>query len=146
MIDLREYDRLIIETMYKWGIRSLRISLGIVFLWFGLLKIMNETPVEELIRNTYGFLPQEEFIAFLGAWEIVIGLGLIFKVYLRAVLVLLWMQMAGIFTSVILAPSIFFLGNPLYLTLEGEFVVKNLVLIAASIVIGGYRIRLDRDT
>ncbi len=62
--------------------------------------------------------------------------------FLRIALILLLLQMAGTFFAVMLSLSIFFLdGNPFLLTVEGEFVVKNIVLIAGAVVIGGYEIK-----
>lgn len=124
--------------MQKYGINLLRISLGIVFLWFGVLKVIGQSPVEYLIAQTYSFLPAKEFIYFLGVWEIIIGLGLLFKVSLRPTLMLLLLQMAGTFVAPLLNPALFFKdSNLLLLTTEGEFVVKNLVLVAGALVIGG---------
>jgi uncharacterized membrane protein YkgB len=145
-IFLDTIDRFLIVEMHKWGIPLLRISLGIVFLWFGLLKIFGVTPVTELVASTYWFFPTKEFLMILGLWEAVIGVGLILKLSLRFTLALLWVQMAGTLFSVVLDPQIFFQGNnPLLLTLEGEFVIKNLVLIAGAIVIGGYEVKPDSN-
>jgi len=136
-----KFDQFFIGRMNRWGIPILRFALGIVFLWFGSLKIFNVSPVAGLIAGTYSFLPLQTFMAVLGVWEVIIGIGLIFKLSLRITLAFLWIQMAGTLFSLILNPSIFFQGgNLLLLTTEGEFVVKNLVLIAAGIVIGGYEV------
>ncbi len=134
-----------IKMMRKYGISILRVVLGIVFLWFGLLKIFGVSPVTDLIKNTYTFMPQQTFIMVLGIWESIIGLGLIFKTVLRFTLALLWLQMLGTFASVIFSPAIFFShGNPFLLTTYGEFLVKNIVLVAAGIVIGGYEVEPRR--
>ncbi len=141
----RAVDRLLIREMHHWGIPVLRLALGLVFLWFGALKLAGVSPVVKLISQTYSFFPQPAFIKVLGLWEVIIGLGLILRLGLRPTLILLWLQLAGTFIAVALAPSMFYSsGNPLLLTLEGEFVAKNLVLIAASIVIGGYELSRQR--
>ena len=143
---LQKLDRVFIKEMYHWGIPILRVCLGVVFLWFGLLKVFGVTPVGELVGTTYSFLPKEEFLLVLGIWETIIGLGLIFKIALRVTLALLWLQMAGTFFAVILSPAMFFQsGNPLLLTIEGEFVIKNLVLVASGLVIGGYEVKSKRN-
>ena len=104
------------------------------------------SPVADLVSNTYPFFPEPVFLQALGAWEVAIGLGLLFRFFLRAALFLLWLQMAGTLVAAVLAPSIFFShGNPFLLTVEGEFIVKNFVLIAASLVIGGYEVRKIDD-
>lgn len=142
---LRQFDRIFISELHTWSVPTLRMSLGIVFLWFGALKVIGLSPVADFIRATYGFLPLREFMMLLGVWEVAIGVGLIFKLDLRLTLGLLWVQMAGTLFSAVLRPSLFFENmNPLLLTLEGEFVVKNLVLIAAGLVIAGYQVRPKR--
>ena len=135
------FDRIFIHTLRRSGVPILRVCLGIVFLWFGALKILGASPVIGLISTAYPFMPYPAFILILGIWEVAIGIGLIFKIALRATLALLWLQMLGTLTALLLAPSLFFShGSILLLTTEGEFVVKNLVLIAAGMVIGGYEI------
>lgn len=139
---IKQIEKTAIRKMRNWGIWLLRVGLGIVFLWFGLLKIFNASPVTHVIEKTYTFtIDYPEFIVLLGICEVLIGLGLLTKIYLKVTLILLWLQIAGILMSIFLHPPLFFNGNPFFLTLEGEFVVKNLVILAASIVIGGYRIK-----
>lgn len=136
------FDRRLISFMSVNGGAILRVALGVVFVWFGALKIIGESPVRELIGGAYSFLPLNYFLPLLGIWEMLIGIGLIFRLALRVTLALLWLQMAGTFLAPLLSPSQFFSGaNPLLLTTLGEFVVKNIVLIAASIVIGGQEVR-----
>ena len=136
-----QLDRQFILFFRRHSISILRYASGLVFVWFGALKLVGQSPVAELIGNTYPFLPQREFMLALGMWEALIGLGLIFKISLRATLILLWLQMSGVFFAAVLAPQVFFVGrNPFLLTLEGEFLAKNLVLVAASLVVAGYEI------
>lgn len=134
------WDRLdsrMIGFMGAYGIRLLRVSLGLVFLWFGLLKVIGRSPVEELVADTVFWLPETWVVPIVGAWEMAVGLGLLLAVVLRLVLLLFWVQMAGTFLVLVLHPGLAFQeGNPLLLTVEGEFVVKNLVLITGGIVVG----------
>ncbi|MBI3631201.1 MAG: hypothetical protein HY221_02590 [Candidatus Sungbacteria bacterium] len=141
MKTLRRYDTLFVGFMRRWSIPLLRVCLGIVFLWFGALKIFGVSPVADLIRNAYPFTAQHHFLLTLGWWEALIGIGLMCKCALRATLGLLWLQMLGTLAALALAPWLFFAhGNIFLLTVEGEFVVKNFVLIAAGLVIGGYEV------
>ena len=134
-------DSIFISGLHRWSIPCLRISLGIVFIWFGLLKVTGHSPVEYLIESTFSFLHFPGFYIVLGAVETIIGLGLVTKIQLRITLILLWLQLLGTFTSVAMHPPLFFQGNnPLLLTVEGEFVVKNLVLFSSGLVIGGFRL------
>jgi uncharacterized membrane protein YkgB len=142
---MKNFDRLdkfMVSEMHHWAIPALRVALGIVFLWFGALKVFGVSPVLDLVRDTYSFMPYPAFFIFLGAWEMVIGLGLMFKIALRTTLALLWLQMAGTLIAPLLQPGMFFDGGNIFLlTIPGEFVVKNLVLIAAGFVIGGYEVK-----
>ena len=123
--------------MDKDGVRLLRLSLAVVFVWFGGLKLVGRTPVADLVASTVYWLPADRFVPLLGAWEVLVGLGLMFKVWLRLTLLLFWLQLAGTFLVLVLRPDIALQdGNPLLLTVEGEFVIKNLVLITAGLVVG----------
>ncbi|HYC83320.1 MAG TPA: hypothetical protein VEB60_02135 [Candidatus Paceibacterota bacterium] len=139
----RFFDTLFVRVMQRWGMTLLRWSLGIVFLWFGLLKVFGASPVLPMLTETYGFVPMEmsNFVIILGLLETVIGLGLLFKIALRATIALLWLQMVGVFAAVFLAPEVFYAANPFFLTLDGEFVAKNIVIIAASLAIGGHELK-----
>lgn len=139
---LKKFDKHFISEMHQWAIPCLRVALSIVFLWFGALKVFGVTPVTELVGQTYSFVPTEPFILVLGVWEMLIGFGLLLKKFLRPTLFLLWLQMLGTLFTFFLDPPMFFSnGNPFLLTVEGEFVVKNFVLIAASMVVGGYDVK-----
>ena len=135
---LERLDQWMIRFMTAHGIRILRVSLGLVFFWFGWLKVIGKSPVAALVAQTVYWVPPALFIPFLGAWEMLVGAGLCFAVALRLTLFLFWLQMAGTFLVLVLRPDIAFQGgNPLLLTTEGEFVIKNLILIAAGLVVGG---------
>ena len=126
-----------IAFMTAHGTRLLRVALSITFIWFGALKIAGRSPVADLVAQTVYWLPPAFFVRFLGWWELIIGLGLLSVVLLRLTLLLFWAQMAGTFLVLVLRPELAFQsGNPLLLTVTGEFVIKNLVLIAAGLVIG----------
>ena len=119
------------------GFPLLRISLGVVFLWFGLLKILDVSPVSSLVAKTIYWFDPDVVVPALGAVEVFVGLCLLAGRLMRLALPLLVLQMAGTFLVLVLLPDIAFRdGNPLLLTVEGEFVVKNLVLLSAGLVIG----------
>ena len=130
-------DRRMVGFMRKHGIRLLRLALGTVFVWFGVLKVAGVSPVAELVAQTVYWVRPETFVPILGLWEIAVGAGLLFGAALRLTLFLFWLQMAGTFLVLVVRPDIAFQhGNPLLLTTEGEFVIKNLVLIAAGLAVG----------
>jgi uncharacterized membrane protein YkgB len=135
-------DRRITETLARIGIPALRISLGIVFLWFGALKFFPElSPAEELAAATieelsFGIVSPEAAVFLLATWECAIGLGLLTGRLLRATLLLLFVQMAGTITPLFLFPEQTFVAFPYAPTLEGQYIIKNIVLVAAAIVVG----------
>jgi uncharacterized membrane protein YkgB len=135
---LDRIDRKVIGFMSSYAILIIRLSLGIVFVWFGLLKVMGVSPVFDLASHIVYWLPSELFVPLLGIWEMAIGVGLLLGKALRVILSLLFLQLAGTFLVLIILPEAAFQGgNPLFLTTEGEFVIKNLVLIAAGLAVGG---------
>lgn len=139
-------DERIVGFLRRWSIPALRVSVAIVFIWFGALKVFGVTPVTDLVASTVYWVDPDWFVPLLGVVEVVVGLGLLFRVLLRPVLALFAAQMAGTFLVLVLLPEVAFKdGNPLLLTVEGEFVIKNLVLLAAGMVVGA-TVSRRRDT
>lgn len=139
---LRSIDMAITQWMAGKGLFLLRISIGVIFLWFGLLKFFpGLSPAEDLAINTirlmsFGLLPDQLIIIGLASWETLIGLGLIVNRYMRETLLLLYLQMLGTLSPVVLFPSEVFTHFPYALTLEGQYIIKNFVVISAGIVLG----------
>lgn len=131
-------DRTISRWMARTGATFLRVGLGIVFIWFGMLKFFpGLSPAEELVRNTVYFFPPDLFIPILAAWETLIGIGLISGKFMRITLLLLFLQMPGTALPIVLLPEVVWTSFPFGLTLEGQYIIKNLVLIGAGLVLGG---------
>ena len=131
-------DNKIIEFMSGYGITILRIGLGIIFFWFGMLKFFpGLSPAEDLVRNTVYFVDPDLFIPVLALWESLIGIGLISGKFMRTTLLLLFLQMPGTALPLVILPDQVWTAFPFGLTLEGQYIVKNLVLIGAGLVLGG---------
>ncbi|HAA76595.1 TPA: hypothetical protein DCE37_15895 [Candidatus Latescibacteria bacterium] len=137
-----QFDARLTEWAAFTGVPFLRISLGIVFFWFGMLKFFpGLSPAETLATDTirvmtFGIVEPYVSIIILAAWETLIGIGLITGRALRATLLLLFLQMPGTITPMVIFPDLCFQSIPFDLTIEGQYIVKNLVLVAAGIVIG----------
>ena len=123
--------------MYTYGKPILRFSLAIIFIWFGYLKVVLDSPAQELVANTVYWLDPKIFIPILGIWEMLIGIFLCFRATIRLAILLLILQMPGTFLPLVLLPDVCFVKFPLILSMEGQYIIKNLVLISAGIVIGG---------
>ena len=139
---LDRLDAAITTTLARLGIPVLRMSLGIVFFWFGVLKFFpGLSPAQDLAERTIhdltlGLVGPSISLPVLAAWETVIGVGLIAGRFLRATLFLLAVQMLGTFLPLVFYPSETFTQFPFAPTLEGQYIIKNLVLIGAAMVVG----------
>jgi uncharacterized membrane protein YkgB len=135
-------DRPIARWMAKHGIFLLRLSVGIVFVWFGALKFMpGLSAADDLATRTiavlsFGWVPPAVSRIVLAAWETSIGLGLLSGKWLRATLLLLFLQMLGTLTPLLLFAGETWRVPALVPTLEGQYIIKNLVLLSAGLVIG----------
>jgi len=118
------------------AVTLLRGSLGLVFVWFGALKVVDLTPVADLVARTAPWLDRHLLLVSLGTAEIVLGAALWLGRRLRWVAAVALTHLLGTFLVLVVQPQAAFQeGNPLLLTTEGEFVVKNLVLITACLVL-----------
>ena len=139
---LDRLDRRVTTLMADHGLTALRVALGIVFLWFGALKFFpGLSPAEDLAAQTidvltFGIVPPEIALPILAAWEVAIGLGLLIGRWMRATLLLLFVQMLGTITPLFLFPDETWIRFPIAPTLEGQYIIKNVVLVAAAFVLG----------
>jgi uncharacterized membrane protein YkgB len=134
---LDTYEIAISAWMERHGYRLLRIAMGIIFIWFGMLKPFGLSPAEALVAKATAWIPIPGFLYILAVWEIAIGVCFLFKRLTRWGVVLLFLHMPGTMLPLITLPDEIFVQFPFVLTLEGQYIVKNLVLIAAGIVLGG---------
>ncbi|HEU4354250.1 MAG TPA: DoxX family protein [Actinomycetota bacterium] len=130
-------DAVVLPFLRRLAVPLLRISLGVVFVWFGMLKILDESPVSDLVTRTVYWVDPDWFVPALGAFEVTVGVLLLAGRFLRFAVLLFVAQMVGTFLTFFVLPDVTFRsGNPLLLTVEGEFVAKNLVLLSAGLVVG----------
>jgi uncharacterized membrane protein YphA (DoxX/SURF4 family) len=135
-------DKIVTNWMAANGIALLRISIGFIFFWFGILKYFNglspaaDIAVKTIKTLSFGQLSDNLILFVLATWEVLIGLGFLLNIFLRAALLLLFLQMIGTFTPLFLFPSEVFNIFPYSLTIEGQYIVKNIVIVTAGIVLG----------
>jgi uncharacterized membrane protein YphA (DoxX/SURF4 family) len=124
------------EINTRWAPAALRIALALVFVWFGALKIGGVSPARELIARTLPFIDPDVSLPVLGVVEVAIGLALLIGRFPRLTLLVLAGHLVGTFLSYLMAPDLMVQhGRPWELTADGEFVLKNLVLISAAFVL-----------
>ena len=134
---LRKLDNLVISFMDRVGLVFLRFAIGVIFIWFGALKTVGElSPAYDLVAATVYWLTPEIIVPLLGLWEIAIGLAFLFTPLTRVAIFLLALQMPGTFLPLVLLPEVCFTIFPVGLTIEGQYIVKNLVIIGSALVIG----------
>ena len=137
-----KFDKPITTWMANNAIKYLRISLGIIFFWFGFLKFFHGVSSAEAIATktisvlTFGLIEPSVSLIILAVWETMIGLGLLFNRFLREILFLLFLQMLGTITPLFFFPAETFKIFPFVPTLEGQYIIKNLILISAGLAIG----------
>jgi uncharacterized membrane protein YphA (DoxX/SURF4 family) len=128
--------------MAENGILVTRLALGVIFLWFGILKFApglseaEDLAKRTLVKVTFGQIPAQVCLYILAVWECAIGLGFLSGRFLRSTLILLFLQLPGTFLPLLFFPSETWKRIPYAPTLEGQYILKNLVLISAGIIIG----------
>jgi uncharacterized membrane protein YphA (DoxX/SURF4 family) len=148
------FDRRLTRWTARHAVTALRVSVGVVYLWFGVLKFFpGLSPAQDLAARTIGVLslgvvPPGVSVPLLALLETGIGLGLVAGRGLRLVLLLTLLQMAGTMTPLLLFPGETFTRFPVAPTLEGQYIIKNLVLVSAGLVVGatsrGYQLARAR--
>jgi uncharacterized membrane protein YkgB len=141
-LDFDRLDRAISAFMRHYGTVALRISLGIIFIWFGILKPLGISPAQPLVEATTAWLPflsPQAWVGVIGWWEVAIGVAFLFRPTLRIAIGLLALQMVGTFLPLVLLPEVAFQPGriPYGPTMEGQYIVKNLMIISAAMVVGG---------
>tara|TARA_B100001027_G_C16195687_1_gene298179 strand:+ start:214 stop:618 length:405 start_codon:yes stop_codon:yes gene_type:complete len=128
--------------MYNFNTNDylLRIPIFIIFFWFGFLKILDLSPAQQLVKDTVFWMPllsAENWTYIIGLWEILIALCFLFKKTTIIAMILLFIQMSGTFLPLIILPEVTFQdSNPLIPTLEGQYIIKNIIIITAALIIG----------
>jgi uncharacterized membrane protein YkgB len=153
-IVFNRFDLRITRWMARYSLGILRLGLGLVFVWFGALKLFpGLSPAEELVRNTIFFFDPDLFLPVLAIWEVLIGLGFLVGLFTnrfqRLTILLLFLQMGGTALPLVLLPEVCWTSFPFVLTLEGQYIIKNMVIIGSALVLGatvrGGRVDPDPD-
>lgn len=135
-------DQVTVE-LRRISLPLLRCAFGVVFFWFGALKVVGVSPVGDFVAGTLPWFDRAWLLPALGLFEMAIGVGMIAGRALFLVCAVLVGHLAGTFLSLLMQSDLTFQdGNPLLLAADGEFVMKNIVFIAAALVLAA---RFDRQ-
>lgn len=134
-------DQQIARWMRRWSNPAIRFSFGIIFIWFGILKPFGVSSAEGLLKATVTWLPlgtPEFWLIVIGLWEVLIGVSFLFSRTTKIAIALLFLQMFGTFMPLVIMPEVTFQnGNILTPSLEGQYIIKNIMIISAALVLGG---------
>jgi uncharacterized membrane protein YkgB len=138
---LQTIDRRLTHWLAEHGVNLLRISIGLIFVWFGVLKFWpGLSPADQLATETidllsFGLVTENLARVLLAILEVAIGMGLITGMFIRFTLLLLVGQMLGAVTPLFLFPEVTW-SQLLVPTLEGQYILKNIVVVSAALTIG----------
>jgi uncharacterized membrane protein YkgB len=125
------------NTARSRGSTLLRWSLAVVFFWFGALKIANVSPVVDLLQRSFSTLAVSPYIQLLGLLEVLVAIGLVFQRSSKYAAALMVAHLLGTLGVVVMAPAVVFAPSFPVLTMTGEFIMKNIVLITAGFAVMG---------
>jgi len=135
-LGLNALDRRVAGWMQRNGLFVLRMGLGIVFVWFGLLKPLGMSPAEGLVRRVVYVVPPDLFVPLLGWWEVAIGLCLLVRPLNRLAILLLLVRLPGTLLALVLKFDVCFESGVLTPTIQGQYLIKDATLFFAAMVIG----------
>ena len=135
--------------MYKFNTNDylVRIPLFIIFFWFGFLKIIDLSPAQQFVQDTVYWMPflsAADWTVVIGIWEVFIAIFFLFKRTTFIAMILLMIQMTGTFLPLVILPEVTFQNsNPLLPTLEGQYIIKNIIIITAALIIGRTQLKVN---
>jgi uncharacterized membrane protein YphA (DoxX/SURF4 family) len=143
---IKTIDKFILNILIKIWKPVARIALFVVYFYFGFLKFINLSPatplVEALFQKTISFLDFNFFMKFFGLFEMLIGITFIIPRLERFAILLLIIHMFIVFSPLVILPNETW-QKTLVPTLEGQYIIKNLVIIALALVIGAHLSKKD---
>jgi len=133
---IEKVDAFAVRLLARHSITLLRVSIGLVYVWFGALKFVpGLSPIEGFIREALPFLPGDVFMPFLAGWEVLIGLLFISGKFTRITILLMLAQMGGAMSPLLLATDKVFNTFPYGWNLVGQYIFKDIILISAALVV-----------
>lgn len=135
---LKRIDRKIEGWLYVMGHTTHGVTLGLIFMWFGLLKVFGVKTATSILAQTIYFGDPDTMVRILGGWECAIGICLVFHSLHRVALLLLLIRLPGTILALILKPEVCFEVAPWIPSIQGQYIIKDLMLFSAAAVMGGY--------
>ena len=136
--NIQKIDAVLIRLFQRYGHRAHRVSLGVLYVWFGLLKPLGHKTTTSLLAHTIYWGDPETMVLVLGWWEVLIGFCLIVRPLIRVAVFLLALRLPGILLAFVLEPTVLFVAFPFAPTPEGQYLIKDLTLFLASLAIASF--------
>ncbi|MDD5050699.1 MAG: hypothetical protein PHV93_03080 [Candidatus Pacebacteria bacterium] len=140
-MNIRKIDLKILHFLRKISIPLARFSIFLVFFWFGALKVLGLSPasvmVKTLLHSTMPFMDPPTFLIFFGLFEMLIGILFLIPGLERVVIPLLFIHMITTVLPLFILPKMVW-TSVLVPTLEGQYIIKNIAIIAAAIGIAAH--------
>lgn len=130
-------DKKVVLWMRRHGHRFERWALGILFAWFGLLKIFDQVTATSIIAKSVYWFDASLVVPVLGWWEVLIGLCLVIPNAQRLAIFLLAIRLPGTFLALYYHAHECFESNIFIPTIQGQYLLKELAIVGAALVIGG---------
>ena len=134
---LRKFDQWLIALFLRYAHWLHRVSLGVLFIWFGLLKPLGHKTTTSILAHSVYWGDPELVVLMLGWWEVAIGVCLIIRPLVRVAILLLVIRLPGVVLAFILKPEVCFFSFPFAPTPEGQYLIKDLVIFIATLAIAG---------
>lgn len=134
---LDRLDLQISAWMHRRGHRFDRLAIGLVFTWFGTLKVLEFESATSIIAKTIYVGSPEATTALLGLWEIAIGLCLVIRPLVRIAVLLLALRLPGTLLALIVKADVCWTDTFGVPTIQGQYLIKDLILFSAAMIIGG---------
>lgn len=131
------FDRFIAAWMHRWGHMAHRVALGVLFIWYGLLKQFGVKTTTSILAHTVYFGDPDAMVLILGWWEVAIGVCLLFHPLVRVALLLMAIRLPGTMLALVLKTDVCWVQFPFAPTPEGQYLIKDIVVLTAAMVIGG---------
>lgn len=129
---LPTYVQNIHHGVVRHNTMALRIAFAIVYVWFGILKPLGLSPATGLVQHTLSVFPHDVISPALGVWEVIIGILFLIPRFTRVTMAMFAIHMVGTFLPMFFLPELTYAQAPVVLTLVGQYIVKNVVFVAAA--------------
>lgn len=131
-----------------WSVPIARASLFVVYAWFGILKVLGQSPATGLVHALHqeliGFVDFDGFMLAFGAFEVLVGVLFLVPKLTRVALTCLALHVFTTVMPLLVLPHVAW-QHLMVPTLEGQYIIKNVLIVAAAVTIAGERSRTSAD-